>query len=170
MATSTEKLTRSGIEIVEVLGPTMKWYKDVPGAILAYGDLLTKTAFAKLELYDPTYDADLFAGLCLQDSPGTDQETDQQISVAPKCIARVRINSTAVATPGVALAIASGPTNAQKEAGTQVNFVFTVTPTHGVCWALENIPAGGSGLVLFDVYMQAAQAGLNTVIQTVTSP
>ena len=175
MATATELLQRSGIDVVDVLSRPLRCKKKTNADILAAGDVVefVSTSDRTIQLFGTAVGSlpcvsDSFLGICLDDNPGTDQVNLPIISVAYHCVIRAKVTAAAVKC-GAALKVSIGPLKAEKNAGTYVDWVFVAAAGEGVAWALEDIAASGTGLILIDTRVASSMASNIFAFETVTS-
>lgn len=170
MATATQLLRRTGIEVIDYDKMSVfKTTKATAADILAYGDLVDLSSGEAL-LTDAA-DASEIGGVCLDDSPGTDNSPDEVVTIARKALLRVPLSASAGAiVPGDGLAWSTGQTVAQRNAGTVVAFTVTDTLTEAVLIAneIKAASAGGTILATLDVMWLKALDTSVTTIETIT--
>ena len=146
--------------------------KATASDIICYGDFVDYSSgeFTLTVAADNT----IFAGVCIEDSPGAEQHPDQKITVSARCRVRIPLASGQAAIAiGRGLAWSTGPSVVNKNAGTVVAFTLALTAVEAVCWAAESVAANATSiLAIVDVPLLKAfgsNAIANTTIETATT-
>jgi hypothetical protein len=167
MATKRELLRASNIEIVSDPSTWLvgKAKKTTVADIYAKGDaMIAETTNGLCSIWVPSSSNNSsFAGILTHDSIGEEQVNSEDLIILLRGI--VRIKTSAAVKFGESLLISAGPTAANRNAGTMVDWTVSSNAAAGTFWALENIASGAYGLAYFDVF---AQPGVGSIFVTQT--